>query len=94
MEWLIEQFGILSGIFYYLIQVVHWTILISVLAYMLALACGLGFGIARISRNRFIRSLAGAYINVLRGVPLLVLIFFSISVSDKSSISIGSWPEF
>ena len=76
MSWIFEQLGILSKIFYYLIQVVHWTILISVLAYAIALVCGLLFGIARISHNRLIRWLAGAYINVLRGVPLLVLIFF------------------
>lgn len=76
MNWLVEQLGILSKIFYFLIQVVHWTIIISVLAYFIALVCGLLFGIARITNNRFIRWLAGAYINVLRGVPLLVLIFF------------------
>jgi len=76
LSWIIEQLGILSKIFYYLVQVVHWTILISVLAYVIALICGLLFGIARISHNRVIRWIAGAYINVLRGVPLLVLIFF------------------
>jgi polar amino acid transport system permease protein len=76
VNWLILQLGILSRIFYYLIQVVHWTIIISVLAYLIALVCGLVFGIARITSNRVIRWLAGAYINVLRGVPLLVLIFF------------------
>ncbi|MBN1212433.1 MAG: amino acid ABC transporter permease [candidate division Zixibacteria bacterium] len=76
MNWLVEQLGILSKIFYFLIQVVHWTIIISVLAYLIALICGLFFGVARITSNRFIRWLAGAYINVLRGVPLLVLIFF------------------
>ena len=76
MNWLVEQLGILSKIFYFLIQVVHWTIIISVLAYLIALVCGLIFGIARITNNRFIRWLAGAYINVLRGIPLLVLIFF------------------
>ena len=76
MLWLSEQFGILGNIFYYLIQAVHWTILISLFAYMIALVLGLVFGIARISDNAFIRWIAGAYINVLRGVPLLVLIFF------------------
>ncbi|MDD3732962.1 MAG: amino acid ABC transporter permease [candidate division Zixibacteria bacterium] len=76
MNWIIEQLGILSKIFYFLIQVVHWTIIISILAYLIALVCGLVFGVARIANNRFIRWLAGAYINVLRGVPLLVLIFF------------------
>ena len=76
MNWLIEQATVLGKIFYYLVQVVHWTILISILAYLIALVLGLVFGIARISHNKLIRWIAGAYINVLRGVPLLVLIFF------------------
>ena len=76
MDWFFGQVSTLSKIFYYLIQVVHWTILISVLAYLIAVILGLVFGIARISRNRVVKALAGAYINVLRGVPLLVLIFF------------------
>lgn len=76
MNWLSEQFDILSNIFFYLIQVVHWTILISLLAYIIALFLGLLFGLARISNNKFIKIIAGIYVNVFRGVPLLVLIFF------------------
>jgi len=76
VTWLIEQFGTLSKIFFYLIQAVHWTILISVLSYLLALAIGLAVGVARVSGPRWLQLLAGAYINVLRGIPLLVLIFF------------------
>lgn len=76
MDWLFAQLNILGRIFYYLVQTVHWTILISVLAYMLALCLGLCFGIMRLSPNRLVRLLAGAYVNVLRGIPLLVLIFF------------------
>jgi polar amino acid transport system permease protein len=76
MSWLYDQLSLLSSVFFYLIQVVHWTIAISVLAYLIALFCGLVFGVARISSNRLFRWVAGVYINVLRGVPLLVLIFF------------------
>ena len=76
MSWFYDQLSLLSSVFFYLIQVVHWTIAISVLAYLIALFCGLVFGIARISSNRPVRWVAGVYINVLRGVPLLVLIFF------------------
>jgi polar amino acid transport system permease protein len=76
LTWIVEQLSLLSKIFYYLIQTVHWTILISVLAYIIALAFGLTFGIARLSPNRIIRRLAGVYVNTLRGIPLLVLIFF------------------
>ncbi len=76
MTWLIEQVTILSKVFYYLIQTVHWTILISVLAYAIALILGAMFGIMRLSPSRPVRWLASAYVNVVRGVPLLVLIFF------------------
>jgi polar amino acid transport system permease protein len=76
MLWFYDQLSLLSSVFFYLIQVVHWTIAISVLAYLIALFCGLLFGVARISSNRPVRWVAGVYINVLRGVPLLVLIFF------------------
>lgn len=76
MDWILTHLNILWRIFYYLIQTVHWTILISVLAYALALCLGLCFGIMRLSPNRFVRIIAGAYVNVLRGIPLLVLIFF------------------
>ncbi len=76
MEWLTEQLEILSRVFFYLVQAVHWTLLISVLSYCIAFVLGLTFGVARIVPNRPIRWLAAAYVNVLRGVPLLVLIFF------------------
>ena len=76
MDWLITQISTLSRIFYYLIQTVHWTILISVLAYIIALGLGLIFGILRLSPSRPVRWFASAYVNILRGVPLLVLIFF------------------
>lgn len=76
MDWILTHLNILWRIFYYLIQTVHWTILISVLAYALALCLGLCFGIMRLSPNRFVRIIAGAYVNILRGIPLLVLIFF------------------
>jgi polar amino acid transport system permease protein len=76
MGWINEQAGIFSNVFFYLIQSVHWTILITIASYLLALIFGLIFGIARISQNKIIRFIAGLYINTLRGVPLMVLIFF------------------
>lgn len=76
MDWLVSQISSLSKIFFYLIQTVHWTILISVLAYLIALTLGLTFGVLRLSPRRLVRWLASIYVNVLRGVPLLVLIFF------------------
>ena len=52
------------------------TIAVSVLAFLLALVCGLFLGIARISRWMVIRGLATAYIQFIRGTPLLLQLFF------------------
>jgi polar amino acid transport system permease protein len=76
MAWLIEQLDTLGKILYYLVQTVHWTILITVSSYAIALVLGLLFGVARLCPWRPLRWLAAAYVNVIRGVPLLVLIFF------------------
>lgn len=76
MSWIFDQIHTLYLIFFYLIQVVHWTLLITVCAFALSLAIGLLLAFGRVSSSAFIRFLAATYINVLRGVPLLVLIFF------------------
>ena len=76
MTWLVDQIAVFSKIFYYLVQVVHWTVLITVCSYAIALVLGLLFGIARICPVRPLRWVAASYVNVLRGIPLLVLIFF------------------
>lgn len=76
MDWLFEQTATLSKIFYYLVQTIHLTILITIVSYIIALALGLSFGIARIWPNKLVRVVAAAYVNTIRGIPLLVLIFF------------------
>jgi polar amino acid transport system permease protein len=76
MDWLFEQTATLSKIFYYLIQTIHLTILITIVSYVIALGLGLTFGVARIWPNTLVRGIAATYVNTLRGIPLLVLIFF------------------
>lgn len=74
--WIGEQFVLYWDIFKYLLPAVPWTALITVTSFSLALVLGLLIGILRLSRNRLLANLAGAYINIIRGVPLLVHIFF------------------
>jgi len=76
LNWLGQQVVLYWDIFKYLIPAVPWTILITVCSFALALLLGLTIGILRISGHKPISSLAGIYINVIRGVPLLVQIFF------------------
>ena len=52
------------------------TITVSLLAFGLALICGLVTGIARISRIAPLRVVAACYIQFIRGTPLLLQLFF------------------
>lgn len=59
-----------------LLQGALLTICVSLLAFALALICGLAIGIARISRFAPLRVAAACYIQFIRGTPLLLQLFF------------------
>lgn len=52
------------------------TIMVSITAYVLALLVGLIFGMARMARFWPIRAVATAYVQFIRGTPLLLQLFF------------------
>jgi len=52
------------------------TISTTVISFLIALALGLVTGLGRISNNTFFRNLATLYVEIVRGIPMLVLIFF------------------
>ncbi|MDQ7029867.1 MAG: amino acid ABC transporter permease [Ardenticatenia bacterium] len=53
-----------------------FTIRISVLGYALALVVGLIVGLGRVSKHPIIYTLATLYVEILRGVPILVVILY------------------
>lgn len=59
----------------YLLKGALVTVQVSVLAMALAMVLGLVAAIGRLSRTRLLRSVAGVYIEVIRGTPLLVQLF-------------------
>lgn len=76
LDWVAEQIVLYWDILKYLIPALPWTVLITLCSFSLAMVLGLMVGIMRISKLRPVAWLAGAYINVMRGIPLLVQIFF------------------
>jgi polar amino acid transport system permease protein len=48
------------------------TVIITVSSFVLVLVLGLFGGLGRLSRNRFIYALATVYVEIVRGIPLLV----------------------
>jgi polar amino acid transport system permease protein len=51
------------------------TLRMTVLAFVLAIAAGLFFALARVSNVRLLKSFAITYIEVVRGIPALTLLF-------------------
>lgn len=65
----------------YFVQGVQYTLLLSVVSVLLAVIPALLLALMRLSKNRFIHGLSGAYIAVFRSTPLLVqlsIIFFGL----------------
>ncbi|GEK32460.1 glutamine ABC transporter permease [Kurthia zopfii] len=52
------------------------TLEISAISLLLSLPIGLLFGFGRISKNSFIRFISSAYVEIMRGIPLLVLLMW------------------
>ncbi len=71
------------------------TIKTSLISYVIALAIGLLAGLGRISRNVLIRNAARLYVELIRGIPMLVLIFFialvGVPIAVESINSFGLW---
>lgn len=61
----------------YLLRGVVITIRISVISYAVALVLGLIAGLGRVSRNPIIYTIATLYVEVIRGVPLLLIIIYA-----------------
>jgi polar amino acid transport system permease protein len=62
--------------FLYLTQGIITTLRITFFSFLLATLLGLPTGLARISKNTFLRNFSTLYVEVVRGIPLLVLIIY------------------
>lgn len=61
----------------FLLQAAQWTVLLSLLAFVGGGVFGLAVALCRISRYPLLRWLTTAYIQVVQGTPLLVLLFLA-----------------
>ncbi len=52
------------------------TVYVTIVAYALAMALGLLLGLARVSSNKVVYHLASLYVEIVRGVPMLVLLYY------------------
>jgi polar amino acid transport system permease protein len=83
------------------------TIITTICAFVVALVLGLVTGLGRISANPVYKNIATLYVEIIRGIPMLVLIFFiafvgvpaltngiqalGVVLTDIGWVKIGSW---
>lgn len=76
MDWVSQQLNICLDILRFLAPAVPMTIKVTLLSFALALILGTIISLLRISHITPLKWLTKVYVDVIRGVPLLVQIFF------------------
>jgi polar amino acid transport system permease protein len=67
------QFG---NIFSFVLRGLGVTLLVTVVSYFIMLAIGMVGGLGRLAKNRVIHGIASLYVEVVRGIPLLVQLIY------------------
>ncbi len=89
--WLIVADGQYGTIFRALSHGVVTTIWVSVVAYVAAAVVGLIVALGRGSRLRVVREISTFYVEIVRGVPALVLLFYVAFVGAPAIVVAWNW---
>ena len=72
-------------------QGVWTTIYVSVISYVCAIAVGLVLALMRVYRNRLTQEVSSLIVEVVRGVPMLVLLYFISFVGAPALVDLINW---
>src|SRR5690606_8198985 len=61
--------------FEYMLRGLGWTLILSIISFVLGSAGGFAIMLLRISRIRTLRFMAMLFIQIIQGIPLLILLF-------------------
>lgn len=75
-----------SEAFNFIIAGIRLTVTTTIIAYVFAMILGCIAGLGRVSRNVVLNNIATFYVEVIRGIPILVLIFYIAFVGIPSGV--------
>lgn len=78
-------------IFSAVVKGVFVTIYVCLIAYAFAVVVGLIFGLARISNNRAVLEVSSFYVEIVRGVPMLVILYYIAFVGAPGLVDLINW---
>jgi polar amino acid transport system permease protein len=77
--------------FLFIVAGVKLTIGVSLISFILALILGLVLGLGRVSKNVLFYTLSSVYVEVVRGIPILVLLFYFAFVVTPIALQFLNW---
>ncbi len=83
--------GLYAQIFKILAKGIVTTVLVTLVGFSLASLLGLGIAVMGLSRSVFIRQAARFYIEIIRGIPILVLLFYIAFVGAPAIVVAVNW---
>jgi polar amino acid transport system permease protein len=72
-------------------QGVWTTIYVSIISYALAILLGLILSLMRVYRSRVTQEISSLYVEIVRGVPMLVLLYYISFVGAPALITVVNW---
>ena len=67
------------------------TLYVSLISYLLAVVFGLFLGLLRVSPSRTLREIGGFYVEIVRGIPMLVILYYIAFVGAPGLIRALNW---
>jgi polar amino acid transport system permease protein len=77
--------------FFFLIAGVRLTIVVSLISFGISLVLGLIAGLGRVSKNVVYYTLSSLYVEVVRGIPILVLLIYFAYVVTPLAVQLLNW---
>jgi polar amino acid transport system permease protein len=89
--WVVANDATYTVIFRAVATGVSTTLWVTLVAYTGALMIGLLIGILRVARNRVIFEVTSFYVEIVRGVPILVLLYYIAFVGAPGLVELINW---
>jgi polar amino acid transport system permease protein len=89
--WGIANSGDYRIIFSALRKGVWTTIYVSLIAYTLAISLGLFLSLLRVYRSRLTQEISSFYVEIVRGIPMLVLLYYIAFVGAPALVNALNW---
>ena len=91
---LIAANGIYAQVFNTLVKGIWTTLFVTAIGFSLACLLGLGLAVMGLSRFKVLRQMARFYVEIIRGIPILVLLFYIAFVGAPAFVAFWNYVTY